>query len=74
MSYIIHKISLKLIRFAFLSSNIYLFTIIIDSSTKDPCAGNFKCGGNKYDCLPMSRVCDRVSDCFDDSDEKWCGK
>lgn len=43
-----------------------------DSSTKDPCAGNFKCGGNKYDCLPMSRVCDRVSDCFDDSDEKWC--
>nr|XP_022335809.1 uncharacterized protein LOC111132304 [Crassostrea virginica] len=43
-----------------------------DSSTKDPCAGNFKCGGNKYDCLPMSRVCDRISDCFDDSDEKWC--
>ncbi|XP_062574232.1 uncharacterized protein LOC134236071 [Saccostrea cucullata] len=43
-----------------------------DSSTNDPCAGNFKCGGNKYDCLPMSRVCDRISDCYDDSDEKWC--
>lgn len=22
----------------------------------------------------MSRVCDRIIDCFDDSDEKWCGK
>ncbi|XP_056009115.1 cubilin-like [Ostrea edulis] len=43
-----------------------------DSTVNDPCEGNFKCGGNKYDCLPMSRVCDRIIDCFDDSDEKWC--
>ncbi|KAK3085237.1 hypothetical protein FSP39_000377, partial [Pinctada imbricata] len=44
-----------------------------DYSTPDPCAGNFKCGGNSLFCLEMSRVCDRIPDCFDDSDEKYCG-
>ncbi|KAJ8303372.1 hypothetical protein KUTeg_019768, partial [Tegillarca granosa] len=43
----------------------------VSDTTENPCSGNFRCTGDGL-CIPIPNVCDRYSDCSDESDEIYC--
>jgi hypothetical protein len=47
------------------------FYIMCIYFTFSACPGEFSCG---HFCIDMDKVCDRVGDCDDHSDEANCGK